>query len=105
MTISSFDITKDKNHNIEITNIRFTNEFINKNKVEYIDYIKNLLNHNYGIKYSEAIAENKLKTLSKDNYIYSTLKLDNNEYTEKEYNKYIKLVEDKFFTKSITSCD
>ena len=38
--ISSIEITRDDNYNIEIKNIKFTEEFISKSTKDYIDYLR-----------------------------------------------------------------
>lgn len=37
--MSSIEITRDDNYNIEIKNIKFTEEFILKSTKDYIDYL------------------------------------------------------------------
>jgi hypothetical protein len=37
--MSSIEITRDNNYNIEIKNIKFTEEFISKSAKDYIDYL------------------------------------------------------------------
>ena len=37
--MSSIEITRDDNYNIEIKNIKFTEEFISKSTQDYIDYL------------------------------------------------------------------
>ena len=37
--MSSIEITRDDNYNIEIKNIKFTEEFISKSTKDYIDYL------------------------------------------------------------------
>ncbi|MDD6403557.1 MAG: hypothetical protein PUG33_05465 [Mollicutes bacterium] len=50
--IASLEITRDKNYNIEIKNIKFTDEFISKSNKEYLNYLNEILNNNeIGIKY------------------------------------------------------
>lgn len=37
--MASIEITRDDNYNIEIKNIKFTEEFISKSTKDYIDYL------------------------------------------------------------------
>ena len=54
--VLQIEITRDKNHNIEIKNIKFTNEFISRSFKEYLEYLNDILkNNNIGIKYQELI--------------------------------------------------
>ena len=54
--IASLEITRDNNYNIEIKNVKFTDEFISKNKKEYIEYLYEILNNNeLGITYKGLI--------------------------------------------------
>ena len=54
--VLQIEITRDKNHNIEIKNIKFTNEFISRSCKEYLEYLNDILkNNNIGIKYQELI--------------------------------------------------
>lgn len=56
--ISSIEITRDKAYNIEIKNIKFTEDFISKSTKEYTDYLNELLNNNnIGIIYKEKISK------------------------------------------------
>ena len=51
-TISSLEITRDDKYNIEIKNVKFTEEFISKNKQDYVEYLYEILKNNeIGIKY------------------------------------------------------
>ena len=59
--IAQIDITRDKNYNIEIKNIKFTDEFISKNKHEYIEYLNEILqNNNMGFIYKPKIEKKEL---------------------------------------------
>lgn len=77
--ISSIKITRDDNYNIEIKNIKFTEEFISKSTKDYIDYLNELLTcNNIGITYKEQITKDNLKELEKDYTIMSLEKMENN---------------------------
>ena len=41
--ISSIEIIRDKNYEIEITNVKFTEEFISKNSKEYLKYLNGII--------------------------------------------------------------
>ena len=56
--IESIEISRDKKYNIEIKNIRFTEEFISKNSKEYIKYLNDVLQNNHiGFIYKEPITK------------------------------------------------
>lgn len=101
--ISSIEIKRDKRLNIDITNIKFTDEFIKRNTKEYIEYLNMILIDNeQGIVYRETITDDKkLKELSKNNYIFSLDKYVKKELTTKELTKYGKLLTDKFYNGGI----
>ena len=44
--IKNIEITRDKNYNIEIKNITFTDEFISKSTKEYLNYLNEILQNN-----------------------------------------------------------
>ena len=59
--MSSIEITRDDNYNIEIKNIKFTEEFISKSTKDHIDYLNELLtDNNIGITFKEQINKEKL---------------------------------------------
>lgn len=81
--IASLEITRDDKYNIEIKNIRFTDEFISKNSAEYLEYLNDILNDNdIGVKYREQIDKEELEKLEEDYVVVSTQKLDKNLYSE-----------------------
>ena len=62
--ISGIEITRDKNYNIEISNIKFTDEFITKSSKEYLKYLnKVMLDNNIGIKFHKEIDSKKFKNI------------------------------------------
>ncbi len=64
--VSQIEITRDKNYNIEIKNIKFTDEFISRSCKEYLEYLNDILkNNNIGIKYQELITTDELNDYSK----------------------------------------
>ena len=78
--IESIEISRDEKYNIEIKNIRFTEEFISKNSKDYIKYLNDILqNNNIGFIYKEAI-------------------------TKQELNEYLKLLQENFYTNGVINC-
>ena len=62
--ISMIEIKRDKNYNIEIKDIKFTEEFITKSSKEYLKYLNNIMNdNNIGIKFHKEIDESELKNI------------------------------------------
>lgn len=103
--ISSIEITRDDNYNIEIKNIKFTEEFISKSTKDYIDYLNELLtDNNIGITYKEQINKEKLLELEKDYTIMSLVKMENNLYSEEELSNYIDLMKEHFYVDGIINC-
>ena len=103
--ISSIEITRDDNYNIEIKNIKFTEEFISKSTKDYIDYLRELLtDNNIGITYKEQITKDKLVELEKDYTIMSLVKMENNLYSEEALNNYIDLMREHFYVDGIINC-
>ena len=103
--IESIEISRDKKYNIEIKNIRFTEEFISKSTKDYIDYLNELLtDNNIGITYKEQINKEKLLELEKDYTIMSLVKMENNLYSEEELNNYIDLMKEHFYVDGIINC-
>ena len=103
--IASLEITRDKNYNIEIKNIKFTDEFISKSNKEYLDYLNEILNNNeIGIKYSKRINKQQLEKLEKDYFVFSTKKYDNNEYSESDLTIYMELMKQHFYQDGIINC-
>lgn len=103
--IESIEISRDKKYNIEIKNIRFTEEFISKNSKEYIKYLNDIMqNNNMGYIYKEAITEQELEKLKRDYYVFFYSKIENKEYSEQEINRYLQLLEENFYTNGIINC-
>ena len=62
--ISMIEIKRDKNYNIDIKDIKFTDEFITKSSKEYLKYLNNIMNdNNIGIKFYKEIDEIELKNM------------------------------------------
>ena len=103
--IASLEITRDDNYNIEIKNIKFTDQFISKSKSEYLQYLNEILNDNeIGIIYKEQINKEKLEELSNDYTIVSIQKYENNEYSKQELDKYFELFKEHFYYDGIINC-
>ena len=103
--IKNIEITRDKNYNIEIKNITFTDEFISKSTKEYLNYLNGILqNNSIGITYKELIDEEKLKNLSKNYYVLSLIKLENNGYSDEEINFFSELIQEHFYCDGIIEC-
>lgn len=103
--IESIEISRDEKYNIEIKDIRFTEEFISKSSKEYIKYLNDILqNNNIGFIYKEAITRQELEKLSTDYYIFYHSKLENKEYSEQEMNEYLELLQENFYTNGIINC-
>ena len=103
--IESIEISRDKKYNIEIKNIRFTEEFISKNSKEYIKYLNDVLQNNHiGFIYKEPITKKELEKLKEDYYIFFNSKIENKEYSEQEINRYLQLLEENFYTNGVINC-
>ena len=103
--ITSIEITRDKNYNIDISNIRFTDEFISKSTNEYLEYLNDILqNNNIGIKYREKINEEELDKLKENHMVIFLQTLMNNQYPEDTRNEYLCLLTKHFYTDGIISC-
>ena len=103
--IVNIEISRNENYDIEINNIRFTDEFISKNNKEYLEYLNDILENNeIGIKYKEQINSKDLTKLKKDYYIYSTQKMENKEYTQMDLDKMYELFDEHFYYDGIIGC-
>ena len=103
--IKNIEISRDKNYNIEIENIKFIDEFISKSSNEYLEYLNDILcDNNIGITYKEMIDNVRLKELSNNYYYLSLIKLENNEYTDKEINFYTELIQEHFYFDGVIEC-
>jgi len=103
--IASLEITRDDKCNIEIKNIKFTDEFISKNSAEYLEYLNDILNNNdIGVKYREQIDKEELEKLEADYVVVSTQKLDKNLYNEIDLQQINKLIDEHFYTDGLIFC-
>ena len=102
--VSQIEITRDKNYNIEIKNIKFTDEFITKSSKEYLNYLnKIMIDNNIGIKYQEEINEEKLKTIEQDYDILSVTKMKNNKYSNEFLEDFISKSKEHLYIDGIIS--
>ena len=100
--VSSIEIERDKNFNIKITNIKFSEQFIHKTANEYIEYLNMILRDNKrGVFYEGQLDESHLKDFEDSYSILSLLKFQNNIYTKEEKEKYYKLMKDHFYIDGI----
>ena len=103
--VSQIEITRDKNYNIEIKNIKFTDEFISRSCKEYLEYLNDILkNNNIGIKYQELITTDELNDYSKNYYVLSLQKLEKNEYSNDERKILLTLALEHFYYDGIIHC-
>ncbi len=103
--VSQIEITRDKNYNIEIKNIKFTDEFITKSSKEYLNYLNRIMiDNNIGIKYQEEINEEKLKTIEQDYDILSVTKMKNNKYSNEFLANFISKSKEHLYIDGIISC-
>ena len=103
--IDSIEISRDKNYNIEIKNIKFSDELITKSPKEYIEYLYEILNDNIiGITYKEQINEQELNKINKKYNIYSTQKMEKNEYKNDELEVISKQFNEHFYIDGIICC-
>ena len=74
--ISMIEIKRDKNYNIDIKDIKFTDEFITKSSKEYLKYLSSIMNdNNIGIKFHKEIGEIELKNMESNYDILSIMKM------------------------------
>ena len=103
--VSQVEINRDKNYNIEIKNIKFTDEFITKSSKEYLNYLNRIMiDNNIGIKYQEEINEEKLKTIEQDYDILSVTKMKNNKYSNEFLANFISKSKEHLYIDGIISC-
>ena len=101
--IDCIEIKRDKNYNIEITNVKFTEEFISKSSKAYIKYLYEILkNNNIGFIYKEAIDSIELEKLKEDYFVFSDERIG--EYSKEELEKYVELLQEHFYTDGVINC-
>ena len=103
--IDTIEIKRDKNYNIEITNVKFTEEFISKSSKNYIEYLYEILrNNNVGFIYKEAITKKELEKLQEDYFVFSNTKISNGEYDNATLTIYNELLNQNFYANGIINC-
>lgn len=103
--ISQIGITRDKNYNIEIKNIKFTDELITKSNKEYIKYLNKIMeNNNIGIKFYKEINKEKLKNIEVDYDILSIKKMKSNKYSNEFLEYFISKLREHLYVDGIISC-
>ena len=102
--VSQIEITRDKNYNIEIKDIKFTDEFITKSSKEYIKYLNKIMeNNNIGIKFYKEINKEKLKKIEQDYDILSVTKMRNNKYSNEFLEDFISKSKEHLYIDGIIS--
>ena len=102
--ISQIEITRDSNYNIDIKNIKFTDEFITKSSKSYLKYLNEIMiNNNIGIKYQTEIDEEKLKKVELDYDILSLRKMKNNECSNEFIEDFISKLREHLYVDGIIS--
>ena len=103
--ISMIEIKRDKNYNIEIKDIKFTDEFITKSSKEYLKYLNNIMNdNNIGIKFHKEIDEIELKNMESNYDILSIMKMKNEEYSNEFLENFITKSQEHLYIDGIVSC-
>ena len=103
--INTIEIERDEKYNIEITNIKFTEEFISKNNKEYIKYLYEILeNNNIGFIYKEPIDKEKLEKLQENYFVFSNIKIENGEYSKADLAIYMELIKQHFYSDGVINC-
>ena len=103
--VSMIEIKRDKNYNINIKNIKFTDEFITKSSKEYLKYLNNIMNdNNIGIKFHKEIDEIELKNMESNYDILSIMKMKNEEYSNEFLEEFIIKSQEHLYIDGIVSC-
>lgn len=103
--ISMIEIKRDKNYNIEIKDIKFTDEFITKSSKEYLKYLNTIINdNNIGIKFHKEIDEIELKNMESNYDILSIIKMKSKEYSNKFLEEFISKSQAHLYIDGIVSC-
>jgi site-specific DNA recombinase len=103
--IASLKITRDDKYNIEIKNIKFTDEFISKSSNEYLEYLNEILeNNDMGIKYHKQISNEELNKFENDYFVFSLEKYQQNKYSNSDLEFYMELISKHFFYDGIINC-
>ena len=103
--ISMIEIKRDKNYNIEIKDIKFTDEFITKSSKEYPKYLNIIMNdNNIGIKFHKEINKEKLKDIGLDYNVLSIKKMKSNKYSNEFLEYFISKSREHLYVDGIISC-
>ena len=103
--VSSIEITRDDKYNIDIKDIRFSDEFVSKSTNEYLCYLNAMMNDNQiGIIYKEPTNKRQKEELSVNNYIISLDKFVKQEYPNSEQELYMQLIDEYFWTTGVINC-
>jgi len=103
--ISMIEIKRDKNYNIDIKDIKFTDEFITKSSKEYLKYLNIIMNdNNIGIKFHKEIDEIQLKNMESNYDILSIKKMKHKEYSNKFLEEFITKSQEHLYIDGIVSC-
>ena len=103
--ISMIEIKRDKNYNIEIKDIKFTDEFITKSSKEYLKYLNTIINdNNIGIKFHKEINESELKNMKSSYDILSIMKMKNKGYSDEFLEDFITKSQEHLYIDGIVSC-
>ena len=103
--IIPIEIKRDKNYNIDIKDIKFTDEFITKSSKEYLKYLNKIMNdNNIGIKFHKEIDEIELKNMESNYDILSIMKMKNKEYSNKFLEEFITKSQEHLYIDGIVSC-
>ena len=99
------EISRDKNYNIDIKNIKFTDELITKSNKEYIKYLNKIMeNNNIGIKFYKEINKEKLKNIELDYDVLSIKKMKSNQYSNEFLEYFISKSREHLYVDGIISC-
>ena len=102
--VSQIEITRDKNYNIEIKNIKFTDEFITKSSKEYLKYLNKIMaDNNIGIKFQEKINKEELKIIEQDYDTLSVTRMKNNKYSNEFLEDFISKSKEHLYIDDIIS--
>ena len=103
--ISMIEIKRDKNYNIDIKDIKYTDEFITKSSKEYLKYLNTIINdNNIGIKFHKEINESELKNMKSSYDILSIMKMKNKGYSDEFLEDFITKSQEHLYIDGIVSC-
>ncbi len=101
--IKSFEVYRNDNDEIIVSNVQFTEELVSKNHINYLHYLQSLIFDSFGLKYEEPILSNEeLDKVKENNDVYSLIEI-NNKYSKEELNNFALKIYDKFMDNKIKS--